>query len=110
MLRESAAATDTPLDLVSVADPGRDPLIPGGKALLTYVDALTIGRTDTVAAAAAVLQELGPGGLMDAAGNVGAYEMMNRVADATGVPMGKRFRETHAEISDALRIDEWGHS
>lgn len=110
MLRASAAVTTTPLDPRSITDRSIDPLLPHGSGLLDYVDAVLIGDTHARSATrASILNALGPTGLVDAAGVVANFEMMNRIADATGMPVGKGTRKRSREWRELIGIDRFDH-
>ena len=89
MLRASVEATDASLDPRGITDAEVDSLIPGGEQLVALVDAVIGDEGDIAKARDEVLAELGPNGLVDAGGVLGNFEMMNRIADATGTPVGK---------------------
>ncbi len=87
MLSSSAEYMGMDLDLRSIGDPSIPSGVPGGNVLLRLVDACLIGdEGDRQTARAAVRSELGDDGLMHAAGVFGNFQMMNRIADATGFP------------------------
>jgi hypothetical protein len=109
MLRASVEATNVPLHPPAITGPG-DPLVPGGVALNRYVDAVLVDRTDLDGARSAVLADVGPDGLVDADGVIGNFEMMNRIADATGMPVGKGSLERTAEWRRELDIDRFRHA
>ncbi len=88
MLRESAASSDTDLDLRSVTDLAVPPLLPAGEALRSLPDAL-LGSGDVAAVRGRIIAEVGVDGFLDALAVVANFEMMNRVADAVGTPVGK---------------------
>lgn len=107
MLRESAAATGREVDLRAVTRPETDSKIPAGKQLLDLVDA-TVARHELAIAPARewVLDELGGEALVDAAGVIGNFEMMNRIADATGIPVGRGARRAMADIIEDLGFED----
>ncbi|MBT8164306.1 MAG: hypothetical protein KJP22_06520 [Acidimicrobiia bacterium] len=110
MLRASAEVTTTPLDARAITDRSVDPLLPDGLVLLDFVDAVLTGDGPGRAAArTAVLDALGPTGLVDAAGVIGNFEMMNRIADATGMPVGKGTLKRTAEWRDLIGINGLNH-
>ena len=110
MLRASAEVTTTPLDPRSITDRSVDPLLPSGAVLLDFVDAVLDGdELRRTAARSAVLTDLGPTGLVDAAGTIANFEMMNRIADATGMPVGKGTLKRTAEWRALLGIDQFNH-
>lgn len=110
MLRASVDATDVPLDPVAITDRSRDPLLPGGRALLSFVD-LVLGDPEPARDAARqdVRRELGDEALVDAAGVIGNFEMMNRVADATGMPVGKGSLARTQQWRELLGLDRFRH-
>ncbi len=108
MLRASATATDTPLDIRFVTDRGVDPLVPGGSVLLDYVDAV-LGEEPANAARDAVIDSMGGEALVDAAGVVANFEMMNRIADGTGMPVGGGSLARSEELRVLTGIDRFRH-
>ncbi len=108
MLRASAEATDTPLDPRFVTDRTIDPLIPGGVALLDFVDAV-LGDGPVEFSRRAVIELLGEEGLVDAAGVVANFEMMNRIADGTGMPVGGGSLASTEKFRVLTGIDRFHH-
>jgi len=110
MLRASTEVTSTPLDPRSITDRSVDPLLPDGSILLDFVDAALIGDdSERSATRSAVLAVVGPTGLVDAAGVIANFEMMNRIADATGMPVGKGTLKRTAEWRDLIGINGLNH-
>lgn len=109
MLSSSIAATNAEVDLEAIADRTRDPMIPGGTELLNYVDSVLTG-TDIAAARAAVVAVLGNDAAVDAAGVMGNFEMMNRIADGVGMPVGTGTRKRMADIITNLELDRYPHA
>ena len=111
MLSWSSEINQIPVDVRAITDPTIDPLIPGGVALLRLVDAvLTRSSVGIKAAGEAVRAEVGEVGLVDAAAVVGNFQMMNRVADGTGMPTGRGSRVRHAALIDLLGLDRFDHA
>lgn len=108
MLRASAEATDTPLDPRFVTDPAVDPLVPGGGVLVDFVDA-TLAGDPADATRRAVIDVLGEGGLVDAAGVIANFEMMNRIADGTGMPVGGGRLAQTEEFRALTGVDRFRH-
>jgi hypothetical protein len=108
MLSWSATETRTPVDVAAVTDPTVDPLLPGGRVILSFVDAVVNG-IGISGAADALSDELGPEALVDAASVIGNFQMMNRVADGTGMPVGKGSRVRNAEMIARLGFDRFDH-
>lgn len=46
---------------------------------------------------------------MDAAATIGNFEMMNRIADGTGMPVGRGTKRANAELIDLLGIADMEH-
>ena len=111
MLRESANETNRPLDVRAVADPGVDPLLPGGSALVSLVNAAVKGGADEIVAAGRrVRASLGSAALADTAAVIGNFEMMNRVAHGTGIPVGRGARLANADLIATLGLDRFDHA
>jgi len=109
MLRASAAATDQPIDLRAVTDRSIDPGISGGSELLRLVDAALVASHELEAARQAVVATLGPEALVDAAGVIGTFEMMNRIADGTGMPVGRGALARTEDLRQELDLDRFRH-
>ncbi len=86
MLRASAKSTDAPIDLLAIADPMVDPLLPASPELRCLVDAIVLRDPDERdVALTALVEAVGTEGAVRAAAVVGNFEMMNRLLDGTGV-------------------------
>ena len=105
MLRESAIAFGYDFDPETVADPAVRTGIPGGNALLRFVDTV-LQRVDVSLdrAHADVVDELGPESLVDAASVFGNFQMMNRVAEGTGIPVAAIAVEREAGLIATLGL------
>ncbi len=102
MLRASAETTGHEFDLRSVADRSVHPGDETDAALYRFTDAL-IGRTDDLDdARAALLERLGPRGVVAAASSAGNFEQMNRLVDATGLPITTERWDTAPSIGLSL--------
>lgn len=111
MLRWSAETTRVPVDVRAVTDPSIDPLLPGGRELIGLVDASVDGGADDEGEAReAVRSVLGEPALVDAAAVIGNFQMMNRVADATGMPVGRGSRARSGALIEQLGLDRFDHS
>ena len=90
MLRASMEAHGWELHLEGVADPGLDSGVPGGSTLIAFVD-VTVGRAGSAPPVRrAVADAFGKAGLVRTAAVMGNFEMMNRIADGTGMPVPRR--------------------
>lgn len=106
MLRASCETTDTPLDVAAVTDMTVDPLLPAGPALRNLPDALLAGG-DADAARSRLIDEVGPEGFVDALGVVANFEMMNRIADAVGTPIGKGTLHRTRDLRREAGLDQY---
>ena len=80
--------------------------MPGGNLLIELVDAYFDGtQADQASARAAVLDELGPESLFDSATVFGNFEMMNRVAEGTGIGIPPQWIERHQDMVDTLGLE-----
>lgn len=105
MLRASAIAFEYEFNLASIGDPSISTGIPGGTELLLFVDAVIGSSVPEIRhAQTAVIGALRPEGLADAAGVFGNFEMMNRVAEGTGIPIAVQAIERMADTIDELGI------
>ncbi|HSF84485.1 MAG TPA: hypothetical protein VLG28_02340 [Acidimicrobiia bacterium] len=110
MLRESSLAENAPLDLSALRDRTKDPLVPGGATLLALVDAALLGTaSDLNRARSAMVTELGHDALVDAAAVFATFAMMNRVAEGTGIPVGKGRLASTADLRAEAGLDAIRH-
>ena len=101
MLRESANAQGQKVDILAVTKPIRDPLIEHGRELVAFVDAIVLLDFDELSDARRDLLEVaGPGAVIRAAAVCAGFEGTNRVVDAVGVPVNKRYYD----IADELQV------
>jgi hypothetical protein len=86
MLSSSAIAYDYDLNISAIRDPSLPTGIPGGTELLRFVDTIITGNTDDlIKVQAGIVETLDAESLVDAAGVFGNFEMMNRVAEGSGI-------------------------
>ena len=89
----------------SVTDPTVDPLLEGGSELVAFVDAAHGSDEAEIAAAGTALGEaLGDAATVDAAGVIGNFNQMNRLADATGMPVGPGSMRRSEPLREATGI------
>jgi hypothetical protein len=98
MLRASAHHTGRPVDLTAIAHPERDSQLPAGRELLDFVTALMGAGADLPAARERLSEVIGVAGVIRTAAVAGNFQMMNRLVDATGVPIGASLRAIEAEL------------
>lgn len=80
--------------------------MPHGNLLIRFAEAL-LGEEDhgLTRARDALAAALGPPGLADAAGVVGLFNAIDRVADATGIPLEPEKAAVSADFRAALDLD-----
>jgi hypothetical protein len=106
MLRESALAYSYDIDLTAIADPSIPLGVPGGNALLRFVDAVTSpSEADLSTCQRDIIKELGPEALVDAASVFGNFAMMNRIAEGTGIPLAKQMEAREQDLIAALGLE-----
>ena len=109
LLRASGPTHDRAYDLgavTGVAD--GDGGVPHGKVLTVFAEAVL--NDDGIAltrARGAVQKTLGAAGLVDAAGVVGLFNAIDRVADATGIPLEPDKATASADFRAALDLDRF---
>ena len=113
MLRASAnkQKDDINLDTVTQGSAAGITGVAAGDVLLAFAEAaLTGADTDIAAARAAIVDELGGAALADAAAIVAAFNGIDRVADATGVPLDAAVDEHTVELRAELGIDAFANA
>ena len=94
------------LDIRAIGDPTVPLGVPGGNVLLRLVDACLVGDEDArTVARDAVREELGDHGLAHAAGVFGNFQMMNRIAEGTGIPLPRQRIEDNRELIHRIGLD-----
>ena len=80
------------IDLSAVNDGSRESGVAYGTELLTYTDAVMARETAGIAKARETIdRELGPDGVVDTAAVIAMFNVFDRVADATGIPIDEGF-------------------
>ena len=80
--------------------------LPGGEALGAFAEATVRGEAPAISAARErVRAELGDAATIDAAGVIGNFERMVRIADATGIPLDKPVALVSVDLRAELGID-----
>ena len=101
MLRENATANDLSVNILAVTNAALDPLLPLGRELIAFVDAIVLMDFDELPIARQALYDAaGPGAVTRAAAVCAGFEGTNRVVDAVGVPVNKRYYD----IADELQV------
>ena len=107
LLRASGPTYDQTFDLAAViGTPEGDGGVPYGRLLVAFADAV-LGEDEGALTRAreALAAALGPPGLVDAAAVVGLFNAIDRVADATGIPLEPEKAAASADFRAALGLD-----
>ncbi len=94
-----------PAELGPVMGDPTDTGVPHGTELLAFAEAV-VGDDDVAAARAALLERVGPDGLVDAAAIVAGFDATDRIADATGTQLDDYLESGTVELRAELGIDE----
>ena len=109
MLRESAKANNTEIDLMALtSDAPGDSGVANGGLLVDFTEAV-LGNSESrlVVARQRLQNELGDGGLVDASAVIANYNALDRVADATGIPLEAAKEANTAELRAVLGINNF---
>jgi len=82
--------------------------VPNGRLLAAFAEAV-LGEQETALTRprSALAMALGPAGLSDAAGVVGLFNAIDRIADATGIPLEADTAAASADFRAALGLDRF---
>ena len=82
--------------------------VPHGRLLVEFAEAV-LGEDEAALARvrAALGEAIGPAGLVDAAAVVGLFNAIDRVADATGIPLEAEKAAASADFRTALGVDRF---
>ena len=109
LLRASGDTHNKPYDLEAVTgDTEGDGGVPYGRLLVMFAQAV-LGEDDgaLMRARDALMAAMGPPALVDAAGVVGLFNAIDRVADATGIPLEPEKAAASADFRAALDLDRF---
>ena len=99
MLRESANAQSQPVNIKAVSNAAQMPELPLGSELRAFVDAIVLQDADELTVARADLEAAGgTGAVVRAAAVCANFEGINRIVDAIGVPVNKKFYDIGVEL------------
>lgn len=111
MLSLSMQAKGEAVDLSGIVE-GADAVddrVPHGKIIARFGEAVLQGSDSTLEEARnALIEAVGGDGFVDAAGVVGHFERLVRVADATGIPLDAAAAEATVDIREDLGINSYG--
>lgn len=109
MLSWSATETGREIDLAGIVDPTADPGLPAGRELVALARRASVATADADALEA-VASLIGRAAAIDAAAVAANFQVMNRVVDATGLPIGSKRREENAELIATLGLERFSHA
>jgi len=79
-----------------------------GNLLIAFTEAMVRDDDATLTQTRhAVIEELSPEVMVDAAGVASNFERMVRIADATGIQLDKRMEVLSQEVRDALHLERF---
>jgi hypothetical protein len=104
MLRESSLAFGYDLNLGALVDDTIDPGVPLGREIIDFVVAVQEG-TDVGQARESLAYAAGAEGLVDTAAVFGNFEMMNRLAEGTGIPYPRQAVEREWDLVEILHLE-----
>ena len=102
-LRGSSPTSD--IDLHAAVNANTENGVPQGALLNTFAEAVLgkdDARLDTVRNA--IVTELGPAALVDAAAVIGGFIQMDRISDATGIPLDDFVVEATNDVREDLGL------
>lgn len=99
MLRVSSRVQDKEVDLARVRGEGEgDGGVEHGQKLVAFVEAVMRDEPAAIATCRSALEsEIGPAGIVDTAAVIAMFNVVDRIADATGIPLDQAsadFRES----------------
>lgn len=82
--------------------------VENGPLLLAFAEAM-LGEDDDILTHArhAIIENLSPAAMVDAAGVASNFERMVRIADATGIPLDERMQALSQEVRDILHLERF---
>jgi len=106
MLRGSSESSGETVNLDAiVAGRAVDSQVSGGRELIRFTDAILSDPKDLEGARQALVSVLGEVQMVDAAGVVGNFQRMVRIADSTGIPVDGRMAQMSADLRTQLALD-----
>jgi hypothetical protein len=95
-------------DVAPIVEDAGDTGVPHGRVLIGLTEALCRRSPDLAMARDAVLDAVGPAGLVEAAATVGIFNGLVRVADGCGIPLDDGTLSVSAADRAALGLDRYG--
>ncbi len=110
LLRASGEMTGSQVDVSAVVDASAaaESGIPAAQELVAFAEAvLGCDEAELQRARGVLLESVGSAGLVDAAGVVGNFQRMVRIADGTGIPLDPPVVALTGEIRQELGLDAY---
>jgi hypothetical protein len=95
-------------EVAPIVEPDGDTGVPHGRVLAGLAEAVCRRTPELDRARAAVLDAVGPAGLVEAAATVGIFNGLVRVADGCGIPLDDGTLSVSVADRAALGIDRYG--
>ncbi len=108
MLRASVEANSETVDLNAIVDGSVASGIEHGAELTAFAEALVTHSDVLPAARQAIVDAMGEGALVDAAGTVANFQRMVRIADGIGIPIDERMAEHSGDLREQLGLEQYG--
>ena len=108
LLRESGQKKGTPVTMKALTDPNVDSGVPDGDVLIAFTNA--VAGTDRAVlddARAALEARMGPNATAEAAIIAANFSMLDRIANAIGIPMEGPFVEGTADFREEVGINDF---
>ena len=108
MLRASIEYQGLDADLTAIAEGAKagDAGIPHGERLVAFAEAALAGDAAELSTARDALRDAaGSAAVVDAAGVIGNFERMVRIADGTGIPIDAMMANLSGDIRDELGLE-----
>lgn len=95
------------VDLAAVNDAGVDSGVAHGDVLLAFTDAVMARDGEAIERSRGALRDaLGEAGVVDTSGVIAMFNVVDRIADATGIPIDEGFaRDIRYSIGSELSMD-----
>ena len=94
------------VDLSAITEAGRTSGVPHGDALVSFAEAVVSRDRDRIARSRdALIAAMGVGAMVDAAAVAANFERMVRIADGTGIPLGRGLESRSRAVVDELQLE-----
>ncbi len=110
MLSWSATETAQPVDITAIVDESSDPGLTGGRELIALGRAATTTAEPDRRWLDDLTGVLDLPAAVDAAAVAANFQIMNRTVDATGLQVGRHFRDQNQWIIGALGLGRFPHA